>query len=114
MARRQELTDEQWAMPASLIAEKMRRGNGGGRPELHSRHAVMTGMPSGLRTDAAWRDSQEQRTSGAICFRRFWSRSGVLRRILEALTRHLEDVVPIDLSECFIDDTVVLARVRSL
>uniref|UniRef100_UPI0009ED5918 transposase n=1 Tax=Herbaspirillum rubrisubalbicans TaxID=80842 RepID=UPI0009ED5918 len=44
MARREELTDEQWAILEPLIPETPRRDDGRGRPELHSNRAVMNGI----------------------------------------------------------------------
>jgi transposase len=112
MAKRQELTDEQWAILAPLIPETAVRADGRGRPELHSNRAVMNGILWVLRTGAAWGDLPDRFPSGSTCFRRFsrWVKTGVLRQILEALARHLEEVGQIDLSECFIDGTFVLAK----
>jgi transposase len=112
MAKRQELTDEQWAILAPLIPETAVRADGRGRPELHSHRAVMNGILWVLRTGAAWGDLPDRFPSGSTCFRRFsrWVKTGVLRQILEALAQHLEEVGQIDLSECFIDGTFVLAK----
>lgn len=79
---------------------------------MHGNRAVMNGILWVLRTGAAWCDLPDRFPSGTTCFRRFsrWVKSGVLRRILEALAQHLEDVGQIDLSECFIDGMFVLAK----
>jgi transposase len=63
-------------------------------------------------TGAAWGDLPDRFPSGSTCFQQFsrWVKTGVLRQILEALARHLEEVGQIDLSECFIDGTFVLAK----
>ncbi|MCI1007587.1 IS5 family transposase, partial [Herbaspirillum sp. C7C8] len=110
--RREELTDEQWAILEPLIPETPRRDDGRGRPELHSNRAVMNGILWVLRTGAAWCDLPDRFPSGTTCFRRFsrWVKNGVLRHILEALAQHLEEVGQINLSECFIDGTFVLAK----
>jgi transposase len=112
MARREELTDEQWAILEPLIPETARRDDGRGRPEVHDNRAVFNGILWILRTGACWADLPDRFTSGSTCFRRFsrWVKSGVMRQILEALAQHLEDVGQIDLSECFIDGTFVVAK----
>jgi transposase len=112
MARREEITDEQWAILEPLIPPTMRRADGRGRPVVHSDRAVLNGILWVLRTGAAWADLPERFPSGCTCFRRFsrWVRAGVMRQILEALARHLEQVGQIDLSECFIDGTFVVAK----
>jgi hypothetical protein len=61
---------------------------------------------------AAWADLPDRFPSGCTCFRRFtrWVKSGVMRQLLESLARHLEETGRIDLSECFIDGTFVVAK----
>ena len=112
MARREELTDEQWAVLESLIPVVVRRADGRGRPEVHSDRAVLNGILWVLRTGACWADLPDRFPSGSTCFRRFsrWVKAGVMRQILEALARHLEEAGKIDLSECFIDGTFVVAK----
>lgn len=112
MARREELTDEQWAILAPLIPLTRRRPDGRGRPEVHSDRAVLNGILWVLRTGAAWADLPDRFPSGCTCFRRFsrWVKAGVMRQMLEALARHLEEAGQIDLSECFIDGTFVVAK----
>lgn len=112
MARREELTDEQWAILEPLIPTPVRRADGRGRPQLHSDRAVLNGILWVLRTGAAWADLPDRFPSGCTCFRRFtrWVKSGVMRQILESLARHLEETGRIDLSECFIDGTFVVAK----
>ncbi|WP_151638115.1 MULTISPECIES: IS5 family transposase [Noviherbaspirillum] len=112
MARREELTDEQWAVLESLIPVIVRRADGRGRPEVHSDRAVLNGILWVLRTGACWADLPDRFPSGSTCFRRFsrWVKAGVMRQILEALARHLQEAGKIDLSECFIDGTFVVAK----
>ncbi|WP_194724603.1 IS5 family transposase, partial [Noviherbaspirillum malthae] len=112
MARREELTDEQWAILEPLIPAPVRRADGRGRPVVHSDRAVLNGILWVLRTGAAWADLPNRFPSGCTCFRRFtrWVKAGVMRKILEALARHLEQAGKIDLSECFIDGTFVVAK----
>jgi transposase len=49
------------------------------------------------------------------CHRRFqrWVREGALERVLEALARDLKERGKLDLSECFIDGTFVVAKKSS-
>jgi len=112
MAKREELTDEQWAILEPLIPKKLPRDDGRGRPVVHSDRAVLNGIVWVLRTGAAWADLPERFPSGSTCFRRFsgWVRQGVLQAILEALARDLEERARINLSECFIDGTFVVAK----
>ncbi len=46
------------------------------------------------------------------CHRRYqrWVREGLFERILEALARDLKDRGKLDLSECFIDGTFIVAK----
>lgn len=44
MTRREELTDEQWAILEPLIPETVRRADGRGRPEAHGNRAVLNGI----------------------------------------------------------------------
>ena len=112
MGKREELTDQQWAILEPLIPKPRRRSDGRGRPPVHSNRAVMNGVLWVLRTGAAWADLPDRFPSGSTCFRRFsrWMHQGVLQAILEALARDLEDRGKIDLSECFIDGTFVVAK----
>lgn len=112
MANRKFLTDEQWAALAPFIPPPTRRADGRGRPVEHEDRAVMNGVLWILRTGAAWADLPDAYPSYATCFRRFsaWVKDGTLRRLLEALAQDLETRGDIDLSECFIDGTFVVAK----
>jgi transposase len=112
MARKDELTDEQWAILEPLIPEPERRADGKGRPPLHDNRSVMNGILWVLRTGAAWNDLPDRYPSSTTCFRRFsvWVGDGVMRKILEALAQNLEERGGIDLAECFIDGTFVVAK----
>jgi transposase len=116
MAKKEELTEEQWAILEPLIPETVRRTDGRGRPEEHGNRAVLNGILWVLRTGAAWADLPERFPSGSTCFRRFsrWTRDGVLRKIMEALARDLEERGQIDLAECFIDGTFAVAKKGAL
>lgn len=112
MASRQFLTDEQWAVLEPLIPPPARRTDGRGRPVEHDNRAVMDGVLWILRTGAAWADLPDRYPSYATCFRRFsrWVKDGTLRRLLERLAQDLEFRGDIDLSECFIDGTFIVAK----
>jgi transposase len=112
MARREELTDEQWAILEPLIPATVRCVDGRGKPQLHIDRAVLNGILWVLRIGAAWADLPDRFPSGCTCFRRFtlWVKSSVMRQVLESLAWHLEETGRIDLSECFIDGTFVVAK----
>jgi len=112
MAKAEEVPDEVWAVLKPLIPKVRKRRDGRGRPQQHSDRAVLNGILWVLRTGAGWADLPERFPSGSTCYRRFsrWAKNGTLRRILEYLARHLEEVGRIDLSECFIDGTFVVAK----
>jgi transposase len=109
MASRQFLTDEQWAILSPLIPPPKLRADGRGRPVEHDDRAVMDGVLWVLRTGATWADLPDRFPSYATCFRRFsrWVKEGTLRHVLEALALDLQARGEIDLSECFIDVSVL-------
>ncbi|HEY6399943.1 MAG TPA: IS5 family transposase [Blastocatellia bacterium] len=111
MARREELTDEQWAIIAPLIPEPPRREDGRGRPWKDSRE-VINGILWVLRSGARWEDLPERFPPYQTCHRRFqqWVGKGVLRSVLEALAEDLRARGDLDLSECFIDGMFVVAK----
>ena len=106
-----ELTDEQWLVLEPLIPQPPRREDGKGRPRRHPRE-VLDGIMWILRTGAQWADLPDRYPPYQTCHRRFqeWVRSGVLDRVLQALAQDLEERGEIDLSECFIDGTFVVAK----
>ena len=111
MARREELTDEQWALIEPLIPELPRRDDGRGRPWRDTRE-VMNGVLWILRSGARWQDLPDRFPPYQTCHRRFqqWVREGTLRTVLEALAQDLKERGDLDLSECFIDGTFVVAK----
>ena len=111
MARGEELTDEQWALIEPLLAELPKRDDGKGRP-WRSNREIMNGILWILRSGARWKDLPEKFPPYQTCHRRFqaWVKDGSLRRVLEALAQDLETRGEIDLSECFIDGTFVVAK----
>jgi transposase len=106
-----DLTDEQWEVLEPLIPNPPRRADGRGRPWRDSRD-VLNGILWVLRTGAPWHDLPERYPPYQTCHRRFqrWVEEGVLSHILEALTKDLNERSGLDLSECFIDGTFVVAK----
>jgi transposase len=106
-----ELTDEQWAVLNRIIPTPPRRADGRGRPWRDPR-AVLNGILWILRTGAQWKDLPARYPPYQTCHRRFqlWVRSGVLDQILRALAQDLHERGGLDLSECFIDGTFVVAK----
>ena len=106
-----DLTDEQWAVLQPIIPVPPRRPDGRGRPWRDARE-VLNGILWILRTGAQWQDLPERYPPYQTCHRRFqrWVRSGVLDRLLQALATDLRERGELDLSECFIDGTFVVAK----
>src|SRR5436305_14592740 len=111
MARREELTDEQWAIIEPLIPKLPRRPDERGRPWRDNRE-VMNGILWILRSGARWKDLPDRFPPYQTCHRRFqqWVKDGTLRLVLEALAADLRDRGELDLSECFIDGTFIVAK----
>jgi transposase len=106
-----ELTDEQWAVLDPLIGAMPRRADGRGRPWRSSRD-VLNGILWILRTGAQWADLPERYPPYQTCHRRYqrWVQEGRFERILEALATDLKERGGLDLSECFIDGTFIVAK----
>lgn len=115
MTRREELNDKQWAIIERLIPEPPRRSDGKGRPRRDDRE-VLNGILWILRSGARWQDLPERFPPYQTCHRRLqqWVRSGVLRGVLEALAEDLRSRGKLDLRECFIDATFVVAKKGAL
>jgi len=111
MARREELSDQQWAIIEPLIPKPVVRADRRGRPRRPNRE-VLNGILWILPSGARWYDLPERFPPYQTCHRRFqeWVRSGVLRRALEALAKDLHERGKFDLRECFIDATFVVAK----
>jgi transposase len=111
MARREQLTDEQWAIIEPLLPELPRREDGRGRPWRETRE-VMDGIFWILRSGARWKDLPDRFPPYQTCHRRFqqWVKSGALKEVLEALAEDLRGRGELDLGECFIDGTFVTAK----
>ena len=106
-----DLTDEQWEVLEPLVLDPPRREDGRGRPWRDPRD-VLNGILWILRTGAPWKDLPERYPPYQTCHRRFqkWIEEGVLSAILEALAEDLKGRGEIDLSECYIDGTFVVAK----
>jgi transposase len=106
-----DLTDEQWEVVQPLIPVPPRRPDGRGRPRIDARK-ILNGILWIMRTGAPWHDMPERYPSYQTCHRRFqeWVRAGVFERILITLAADLRERGELDLSECFIDGTSVIAK----
>jgi transposase len=106
-----DLTDKQWNVLEPLIPDPPRREDGRGRPWRDPRD-VLNGILCILRTGAPWKDLPERYPPYQTCHRRFqkWIEEGVLGSVLETLAQDLEERGQIDLSECYIDGTFVIAK----
>ena len=114
MARREELTDEQWLLIEPLF-DKPPVVATRGRPRRDERQ-VMNGVLWILRSGARWADLPERFPPYQTCHRRFqeWVKDGRLRKILETLAQDLLERGKLDLSETFIDGTFVSAKKGAL
>jgi len=85
--------------------------DGRGRPWRSSR-AVLDGILWILRTGAQWADLPDRYPPHQTGHRRYqrWVREGLFERILEALAQDLKERGGLDLSECFIDGTFIVAK----
>jgi transposase len=110
MARREELTDEQWLLIGPLF-DKSPVLAARGRPRLDERE-VMNGVLWILRSVARWYDLPDRFPPYRTCHRRFqeWVRDGRLKKVLETLAEDLRSRGKLDLSECFIDGTFIVAK----
>jgi transposase len=110
MARREELTDEQWSLIDPLF-DQPPTVRGRGRPRRDERE-VMNGVLWILRSGARWCDLPARFPPYQTCHRRFqqWVKDGTLKRVLETLAEDLRTRGELDLSECFIDGTFITAK----
>ena len=107
-----DLTDEQWAVLEPLLPEEERTPpRKRGRPWKDPRQ-VLNAVLWILRTGAPWKDLPERYPPYQTCHRRFqrWAREGVMETILQALARDLKERGGLDVKECFIDGTFVVAK----
>jgi transposase len=105
VARRHELTDEQW----ELIRDHFPAQGRGGKWADH--RTAVNGVMWRLRTGAPWRDLPERYGPWQTVYHRFRAlrRSGLLDRILERLQARLNAEGLIDAELWCIDGTVIRA-----
>lgn len=103
-----DLTDEQWAVVAPHLPE---RASKRGRPRRDDRE-ILNGILWLMRTGAPWADMPDRYPPYQTCHRRFqeWVNNGTLERILRALVLDVRERGDLDLTECFIDGTFVIAK----
>ena len=111
-----DLTDEQWTILEPLIPEEERVPKGKrGRPWRDPRE-VLNGVLWILRTGAPWQDLPDRYPPYQTCHRRYqrWVGMSVMETILRALAQDLRERGGLDLQECFIDGTFVMAKKGAL
>ncbi len=106
-----DLTNEQWAVVEPLLPKPKQRADGKGRPRIDNR-AVLNGILWVMRTGAPWHDMPSRYPSYQTCHRRFqeWVRSSTFENILKELVRDVKERGNLDLTECFIDGSFVMAK----
>ena len=106
-----DLTDEQWAIVGPLLPKPLKRADGKGRPRIDSR-AILNGILWVMRTGAPWHDMPNRYPPYQTCHRRFqeWARSGMFETMLRKLVEDVKERGDLDLTECFIDGTFVIAK----
>jgi len=106
-----ELTDEQWAVVEHLLPKPAKRTDGKGRPRVDNR-AILNGILWVMRTGAPWHDMPNRYPPYQTCHRRFqeWVKAGTFESILRKLVQDVKDRGDLDLTECFIDGTFVMAK----
>ncbi len=106
-----ELTDEQWAVVEPILPKPVKRADGKGRPRVGNR-AILNGILWVMRTGAPWHDMPNRYPPYQTCHRRFqeWVEAGTFETILRKLVQDVKERGGLDLTECFIDGTFVMAK----
>ena len=106
-----DLKDEQWKVIKPLLLKPARRADGRGRPRTEDRE-ILNGILWIMRTGASWRDLPDRYPPYQTCHRRFqeWVRAGLFEKVLRALVKDVKERGKLDLTECFIDGTFVIAK----
>ena len=106
-----DLKDEQCAIVAPLLPKAVRRADGKGRPRVDDR-AILNGILWVLRTGAAWHDMPNRYPAYQTCHRRFqeWVEKGIFEEVLRMLVKDVKERGGLDLTECFIDGSFVIAK----
>jgi len=110
-----DLTDEQWEIVEPLLPKPIKRADGKGRPRIESR-AILNGILWVMRTGAPWHDMPKRYPPYQTCHRRFqeWVKAGTFESILRKLVEDVKERGDLDLTECFIDGTFVMAKKGAL
>ncbi len=108
MARRHELTDDQWATLEPLVPPQQPVT---GKPN-HDHRMVLNGILWRLRTGAPWRDLPERYGKWQTVYSRFrrWQQAGVWDRVLAALQADADARGDLDWEVHFVDGTTVRAH----
>mgnify|MGYP001503143022 CR=1 FL=1 len=108
--KRHALTDEQWALVASLIPKAKVRKDRKGRPPKDPR-LMLDGIFWILSTGAPWRDLPERFGPWQTVYDHFakWRAAGVFASIIEALQVKLDDKGLIDWELWCVDGAIVRA-----
>jgi hypothetical protein len=106
-----DLTEEQWAVVEPLLPKPVKRADGKGRPRVDNR-AILNGVLWVMRTGAPWHDMPNRYPPYQTCHRRFqeWVKAGTFESILRKLVVDVKERGDLDLTECFIDGTFVMAK----
>lgn len=106
-----DLTDEQWAVVEPLLPKPVKRADGKGRPRVDNR-TILNGILWVMRTGAPWHDMPNRYPPYQTCHRRFqeWVKAGAFETILRRLVEDVKERGELDLTECFIDGTFVMAK----
>ena len=110
-----DLTDKQWTVIEPLLPTPVKRADGKGRPRVDDR-TILNGILWVMRTGAPWHDMPDRYPPYQTCHRRFqeWVRSGTFEKILRTLVEDVKERGDLDLTECFIDGTFVMAKKGAL
>ena len=94
---------EQWAVVEPLLTKPPRR-------------AILNGILWVLRTEAPWHDMPNRYPPYQTCHRRFqkWVEKGVFDEVLRVLVKDDKERGGLDLTECFIDGSFVIAKKGAL
>jgi len=100
MSTRFDLTDEEWALIASLLPQGLR-----GARRVDDRR-VLNGIFYVLRTGCPWRDAPERYGPYTTCYNRYnrWARRGIWKAVFDRLARRLRHSLHL------IDSTIVKAH----
>ena len=105
------LSEAQWNVVKDILPEDPVMEDRRGRP-WSDRRKTLNGILWILRTGAPWKDMPSRYGAYQTVHRRFqnWVQDGVLEKLLLAIARDLQERGGLDLSECFIDGTFVVAK----